>query len=104
MNQPETSLTIARGALASMLRLMGWFCVNALVALGGLIVAAYTLGGFSMTGTMRQLANLSDRYVAADLSRQSQFNGLLCGALVIFFAATCFFRRQSAIRVLYEGD
>ena len=104
MIRAETSLAIARGSLASALRLMGWFCVNALVALGGLIVAAYTLGGFTIAGTMHQLANLSDRYVAADLARQSQFNGLLLGALVIFFAATCFFRRESAIRVLHEED
>lgn len=102
MSRLQSAPALVRGGLADSLRLTGWVAVNALVAMGGLIVAAFTLGSFSIAGTMHQLANLSDRYVAADVARQSQFDALLLVTLAIFFTSACFFRRHSAIRLFHE--
>ncbi|WP_159872089.1 hypothetical protein [Novosphingobium sp. 9U] len=89
-------------ALAVALRLSGWLTVNALVTLGCLTLLFLAIGGFSVSGAMVQLANLSTRYVAADAARQTEFNTILLVGCTLFFCGTAFFRRAPLARALEE--
>ena len=90
------------GLLAALLRLSGWLAVNALCSLGCLMLVFLAIGSFTIEGTMLQLSNLTTRYVAADIARQSSFNTILLVGSSMFFFATGFFRRASAARALEE--
>lgn len=92
-----------QGGLAVSLRLLGWVAVNVLCALGCLLIVFLAIGGFTLGGTMHQLANLSTRYVAADVGRQSEFHTILLVGGALFFCATAFFRRASLARALVES-
>lgn len=86
--------------LAVGLRLVGWMAVNVLCSFGVLAIAAFAIGSFSLPGTMLQLSNLSNRFVAADPGRQGQFAGLVISALVLALCIIGFFRRGSAFAAL----
>jgi hypothetical protein len=91
-----------QAVLAFMLRLSGWLAVNALCALGCVAVVFIAIGSFTIEGTMLQLSNLTTRYVAADIDRQSSFNTILLVGSGLFFFAASFFRRASGARALEE--
>lgn len=93
-----------QGFLVVGLRLAGWLAVNVLCALGCLTIVFLAIGSFTVSGTMLQLANLSTRYVAADLGRQSEFNTILLVGGTLFFCATAFFRRATLARALQEQN
>ena len=95
MKLPSISSANMQNAAIAGLRLAGWLAVNSLIALGLLSLAAFTIGSFSLDLTMHHLANLSTRYMAADLARQSQFSGIVLMIVIGGFAATAFFRRHS---------
>lgn len=89
-----------RGGLAVLLRVVGWISVNVLCSFGSLSLLLFAIGSFTFDGTMLQLSNLSSRFVAADVGRQSQFAGLVLATLAISFFVIGFFRRGSAIAAL----
>lgn len=91
-----------QGGLAVSLGLLGWVTVNLLCTLGCLMIVFLAIGSFTVSGTMLQLANLSTRYVAADVGRQSEFNTILLVGGTLLFCATAFFRRAALARALEE--
>lgn len=92
------------GILANALRLSGWLAVNALVALGLLAGVVAALGGFSLQGTMLQLANLAVHFEGAPPERQHDFAAVIAALWAATFAATGLFRRASLLRALDEGS
>jgi len=94
--------TLGQGVLATVLRLIGWLVVNALVSLGAPLVLAFTIAGFSVNGTMHQLGNLAGRYLAAGPERQGQFDVILVWITLGCFAGVGFFRRHSLKRLIFQ--
>lgn len=90
--------------LAAALRTAGWVAVTLLAALGLVALFFFTIGNFTISGTMLQLDNLASRYVAADAARQAQFNHLLASGGLIAFCAIGFFRRASLVRIFKETE
>jgi hypothetical protein len=86
------------------LRLAGWMAVNALAAAGTIAVIVFVIGSFSLPLTMAQLANLADRYVAADAARQGQFNHIVTSGFGIALFAISFFRRAGFAQALRSSD
>ncbi len=84
----------ADGAVVG-LRLAGWLAVTGLASAGIVALAAFALGSFSLPQTMLQLSNLAGRYVAADGSRQGQFNRIVEWGFWGSFLTIAFFRRAS---------
>ena len=85
-------------------RLLGWTAVTVLVV-GGLFVAAFAmLGNFTPDGFFLQLANLADRYTAADAARRSAFHGDLRLVAAVALSATTLFRRGSLARVFITDE
>lgn len=99
------SFAVGQGVLATCIRITGWFTVTALASLGIPLSLAFTIGSFSVNGTMHHVLNLAGRYVAAGPERQSQFDGILEWIVLVSFAGTGFFRRRSLKNViLQEAD
>jgi len=96
---PRWGLVAANG-----LRLSGWLAVNALVALGLLAAITGALGGFSLRGTILQLANLAAHFETAPPARQHDFGVLIAALWSAGFAGTGFFRRASLLRALEQGS
>ena len=79
------------------LRLAGFAATTLLVTWGLFVVFFVAIGSFSLDGTMRQLANFTTRYAAADAARVAQFQHLLLVAHLLLFAAVGLFRRRSLL-------
>jgi hypothetical protein len=86
------------------LRLMGWCAVTILAAAGIVSLAAFALGSFSLPQTMLQLSNLATRYVAADGSRQDQFNSIVEWGFGMSLLMIAFFRRGSFVAAFATGS
>lgn len=84
--------------------LAGWIAVNALTAAGIIAVILFAIGSFSLPLTMLQLANLSDRYVAANAARQGQFDHIVGFGFSFAFVAICFFRRAGFARAFEVSE
>jgi len=89
---------------AVVVHLTGWLAVNALAAAGIIAAIAFAIGSFSMPLTMAQLANLADRYVAANAARQGQFNHIITCGFTAAFLGVSFFRRAGFARALGSAD
>jgi len=85
-------------------RLTGWLAVNALAAAGIITAIAFAIGSFSLPLTMAQLANLADRYVAANAARQGQFNHIVICGFAAAMLGVSFFRRAGFARALGSAD
>ena len=85
-------------------RLTGWLAVNALAAAGIIAAIAFAIGSFSLPLTMAQLANLADRYVAANAARQGQFNHIVICGFAAAMLGVSFFRRAGFARALGSAD
>lgn len=90
--------------LATGLRTAGWLAVTLLAAFGVIAAAFFVIGNFTVPGTMLQLDNLASRYVAADASRQAQFDILLATSTSIVFVVIGVFRRASLLRIFSETE
>ena len=91
------------GAVAACgLRLTGWFAVNALAAAGVVALILFTIGGFSLPLTMEQLANLADRYVAANAARRDQFDQIVILGFFAILLLIAFFRRGGFARAFED--
>ncbi len=102
MKRPRRSMNW--GALAAAaLRLSGWLAVNVLAAAGAVALVLFAIGSFSLPQTMVQLANLADRYVAADAARQGQFNHIVLFGFAAAFVGSAFFRRAGLARAFETG-
>ncbi|MBT0671578.1 hypothetical protein HT136_24720 [Novosphingobium profundi] len=102
VGKKHTRVELVQALLATSLRMMGWLLLNALVAIGAVSLVAFVVGGCSFEGLMHQLANLSTRYIAADLGRQHQFNSILIWIVSGTFCLTGFFRRHSLFDLLFK--
>ncbi len=102
MKRPRRSMNW--GALAAAaLRLSGWLAVNVLAAGGAVALVLFAIGSFSLPQTMVQLANLADRYVAADGARRGQFDHIVLFGFAAAFGACAFFRRAGLARAFETG-
>jgi len=86
------------------LHLSGWLAVNALAAAGIIGSIAFAIGSFSLPLTMAQLANLADRYVAANAARQGQFDHIVIWGFAAAMLGVSFFRRAGFARALGSAD
>ncbi|KUR74232.1 hypothetical protein [Novosphingobium sp. Fuku2-ISO-50] len=93
------------GAVAACaLRLTGWFAVNALAAAGVMALILFAIGDFSLPITMVQLANLADRYVAANAIRRDQFDQEVIIGFFAILLLIAFFRRGSFARAFEDAS
>ena len=75
------------------LRGLGWFAVTGLATLGLYVLFFMALGNMTAEGFFAQLANLGDRFTAADAMRRGSFMALLgtiCAVLFLMVAAARF--------------
>jgi len=86
------------------IHLAGWLAINALAAAGIIAAIVFAIGGFSLPLTMAQLANLADRYVAANAARQGQFNHIVIWGFATAMLGVSFFRRAGFARALGSAD
>lgn len=84
------------------LRLMGWFAVNVLAAAGVIALILFAIGDFSLPVTMAQLANLADRYVAANAIRRDQFDSQVIIGFFAILLLVAFFRRGGFARAFED--
>lgn len=102
-----TRLTGGRGslgdAIAASMRLLGWLSVNLLAAGGTLLLFGFAIGSFTLPGMMLQLANLADRYAAADAARRGGFDLAVIEGGALIFAIMCLLRRGSLFRICTHG-
>ena len=93
------------GAVAACgLRLTGWFAVNVLAAAGVLALILFAIGDFSLPITMAQLANLADRYVAANAIRRDQFDRQVIIGFFAVLLLVAFFRRGGFARAFEDAS
>ena len=88
--------------VAAVFSLLGWLALNLLSALGVVALAGFAIGDFTLEGTMLQLGNLTNRFIAADAPRQAQFGHLAAWALLIVFSLVALLRRRGAIRAIFS--
>lgn len=86
------------------LRLMGWFAVNVLAAAGVMALILFAIGDFSLPVTMAQLANLADRYVAANAIRRDQFDSQVIIGFFAILLTVAFFRRGGFARAFEDAS
>lgn len=79
------------------LRLTGFATVTLLMTWGLLVLFFVAIGGFTVDGTINQIANFSTRYVAADPTRIATFKVVLAGVHVVLAASIIFFRRHAIL-------
>lgn len=79
------------------LRVAGFTVTCLLVTWGLFVLAMLMIGSMSLDLMMAQLANLSNRYVAADAHRVAQFKGLVGTSQLLLLAAVMFFRRHALL-------
>jgi hypothetical protein len=85
----------SRFGMAAGLRLAGWTAVTLLAALGVVSLMAFAIGSFTVPGTMLQLDNLVQRYLAADEARRAQFDQILMVIVMLAFGGLGLLRRVS---------
>jgi|GEM_PF-5712739 len=88
----------------SAVHLSGWLAVNALITAGIMAMIAFAIGSFSLPLTMAQLANLANRYVAANAARQSQFNHIVLSGFLEGLLFVSVLRRGGIARILEIAD
>ena len=83
-------------------RLLGWCAVTLLATAGLSVVVFAALGNFTLEGFFLALANLADRYTAANADRRGSFNDdiLLVGTIAL--GATMALRRGSLRHVFSD--
>ncbi len=86
------------------LRLSGWLAVSLLTTLGLYVLFFMALGNMSAEGFFAQLANLGDRFVAADPTRRSSFMSLVTTVSAILFLAVSIARLRSLLAIFSLSD
>ena len=99
---PRVRIELSRAVEAGF-RFAGWAAVTALTVAGLFVVGFAMLGNFTFEGFFLQLANLADRYAAADLARRSSFLAELRWAGLVLLVGTAFFRRRSLARIFVDS-
>ena len=79
-------------------RLAGWAAVTLLAAAGLFVLVFAAFGNFTLSGFFLQVANLADRFGAADEARRTAFQADLNVIVAVAVAGTMFFRRGSLKR------
>lgn len=97
MTAPTKVAFWASGFVAAV-HVTAWLALNALAAAGVIAMVAYAIGSFSLPLTMLQLANLADRYVAADAARRDQFDQVVVLGFLAAFLLISVFRVGSLVR------
>ena len=86
------------------LRLAGWLAVTVLTTLGLYVLFFMALGNMSAEGFFAQLANLGDRFVAADAIRRSSFVSLLATLSAALFLLVSAARLRSLLAIFSFSD
>jgi hypothetical protein len=84
-------------------QISGWLALNALAAAGVIAMIAFAIGSFSLPLTMLQLANLADRYVAANIARRDQFDQIVLIGFLAAFLLISVFRLGSLVRDVWSA-
>lgn len=87
-------------ALYFMLRITGFMLTTMLMTLGTYVVFFLAIGGFSLDGMMAHLANMADRYVAADAARIAGFKAIAGTTFIMGILAIAFLRRHTLSNLL----
>lgn len=91
----------SQDAMAISLRTAGWLATNGLATLGVLALFFVLLGGFTLSGTILQIDNLTSRFLAADAVRQDQFQAIVLAVLAGVFTLIAVFRR-AGLRAAFD--
>ncbi len=83
--------------LFALLHLTGVLMTTLLMTWGALVLFFVTIGGFSLDGTVHQIANLTTRYLAATPDRITQFQALVIGLHIVVGGTILFFRRDNLL-------
>lgn len=83
--------------LFALLHITGLLLSTLLMTWGALVLFFVTIGGFSLDGTVHQVANLTTRYLAAAPDRITQFQALVIGLHLIVGGTILFFRRSTLL-------
>jgi hypothetical protein len=75
-----------------------------LAAAGVMALILFAIGDFSLPITMAQLANLADRYVAANAIRRDQFDQEVIIGFFAILLLVAFFRRSGFARAFEDKD
>ena len=81
------------------LRATGWMTVTALTAMGLYVLFFLALGDMSAEGFFAQLANLGNRFTAADALRRASFLSLVGTVSTVLFAAVAAARFRSLMAI-----
>lgn len=85
------------------LELTSFLITTLLLSWGVFVLLFLVLGGFSLDGMMRQLANFSRRYVAADAGRLLAFHHLLLAAHLAVSLIILIIRRTRLAAMVRRG-
>ena len=96
----EQLKVFAANACYLALRLTGWLAVTGLATLGLFVVFFLLLGDMGADGFFAQLANLANRYGAAEPARQASFLDLVGTVAAILFAGVAAARWRSLAALL----
>ena len=99
---PRGTIELGRSVEAGF-RLAGWTAITMLAVAGLFVLGFAMLGNFTFEGFFLQLANLADRYAAADLARRSSFLAELRWVGLFLLVGTAFFRRGSLARIFVDS-
>lgn len=83
--------------LYALLHTVGFLAVTLLMTWGAFVLFFVAIGGFSLDGTMHQLANLATRYVAAEPARIADFKVLVAALHVVVAGLLIVFRRHAIV-------
>ena len=86
------------------LRVSGWLVVSLLATLGLYVLFFMALGNMSAEGFFAQLANLGDRFGAADPARRGSFMSLLTTVSAALFILVSAARLRSLLAVFSLSD
>ena len=97
--RPQTARRLFADACYVALRVTGWLAVTSLAAMGIYVLFFLALGNISAKGFFAQLANLGNRFTAADALRRESFLSLVGTVSTVLFliVATARFRSLLAI-------
>ena len=86
------------------LRGSGWFAVTGLTTLGLYVLFFMALGNMTAEGFFAQLANLGDRFVAADALRRGSFLSLVGTVSAVLFLLVAAARFRSLLSIFANSD
>lgn len=84
------------------LRLSGWLAVSVSATLGLYVLFFLALGDMGADGFFAQLANLANRYGAAEETRRAAFLAQVCTVSAVLFAGVATARYRSLLAIFTD--